>query len=245
MTAIQFECPHCHQIIDGDDRSYGQEVGCPKCQTIILVPRRSGGSEVEAGRLIEPPGSVRPNRLDPVVSEVEVFNLKPAVRSYLGQLTLGMVAIVLGVAVAMRAREFAWPMWVALIPFASGLLVFLLVWIQRGSNGYRPTSQRLFVRRGWLARSLSELELYRVEDVQVDQGFLQRLLGYGRITVLAADKTTPRLELIGISRPIEMKEQIRTQYRAARMREGVRPTEFMRAPNAAPAVDANEAVRPG
>lgn len=78
---------------------------------------------------------------------------------------------------------------------------------------------------------MNELELYRVEDVQVDQGVLQRLLGYGTITVLAADDTTPQLHLIGISRPIEVKEKIRTQYRAARKREGVRPTEFMQSPN--------------
>jgi len=88
----------------------------------------------------------------------------------------------------------------------------------------------LFIRRGWLAKHVDELELYRVKDVVVDQGILQRVLGFGTITVLADDDTTPRLELADIPSPTKFKEMIRTQYRAARQREGVRPTEFMHSP---------------
>jgi len=81
-----------------------------------------------------------------------------------------------------------------------------------------------------LAKHVNELELYRVKDVVVDQGILQRLLGYGTVTVLADDDTTPQVDLARISRPTKIKELIRTQYRAARQREGVRPTEFMKSP---------------
>ena len=48
--------------------------------------------------------------------------------------------------------------------------------------------------------------------------------------MLAADDTTPEVDLVGISSPTKVKEMIRTQYRAARQREGVRPTEFMQSP---------------
>ena len=64
----------------------------------------------------------------------------------------------------------------------------------------------------------------------VDQGNLQRLLGYGSITVLTADDTTPEVHLVRVSRPTTVKEMIRTQYRAARQREGVHATEFMKSP---------------
>ena len=79
-------------------------------------------------------------------------------------------------------------------------------------------------------KHVNELELYRVKDVMVDQAGLQRLLGYGTITVLAADDTTPEVDLVGVSSPTKVKEMIRTQYRAAPQREGVRPTEFMQSP---------------
>src|ERR1035437_11036684 len=47
-------------------------------------------------------------------------------------------------------------------------------------------------------KHVNELELYRVKDVVVDQAGLQRLLGYGTITVLAADDTTPEVDLVGL-----------------------------------------------
>jgi hemoglobin len=112
---------------------------------------------------------------------------------------------------------------VALVPLALGALLLLLIWIRVKSCMYRLTTQRLFVRRGWLAKHVNELELYRVKDVVVDQGALQRLLGYGTVTVLAADDTTPAVDLVRISRPTTVKEMIRTQYRAARQREGCIP----------------------
>ena len=110
------------------------------------------------------------------------------------------------------------------------MLLLLLLWIRVKSCSYRLTTQRLFIRHGWLAKHVNELELYRVKDVVVDQGGLQRLLGYGTITVLAADDTTPEVHLLKISRPTKVKEILRTQYRAARQREGVHPTEFMQSP---------------
>jgi membrane protein YdbS with pleckstrin-like domain len=110
------------------------------------------------------------------------------------------------------------------------VLLLLVVWIRVKSCSYRLTTQRLFVRRGWLARHVDELELYRVKDVVVDQGVLQRVLGYGTITVLADDDTTPKVDLAGISSPTKVKEMIRTQYRAARQREGVHPAELIRSP---------------
>jgi hypothetical protein len=78
---------------------------------------------------------------------------------------------------------------------------------------------------------VNELELYRVKDVVLDQGSLQRLLGYGTITVMAEDDTTPEVALERVSRPTRVKELIRTHYRAARQREGVHPTEFLQSPS--------------
>jgi membrane protein YdbS with pleckstrin-like domain len=110
------------------------------------------------------------------------------------------------------------------------MLLLLVVWIRVKSCSYRLTTQRLFVRRGWLTKHVDELELYRVKDVVVDQGVLERVLGYGGVTVLAGDDTTPEVDLLRISSPTKVKEMIRTQYRACRQREGVRPTELIRSP---------------
>ena len=209
---------------------YGQRVKCPKCQATILVPPSPVSTEPQTARLLQEPAVAASLVRDEANQEAEIFKLSPVARAFPGQILLGVILIGLGVGLALRAQDFSWPRWVALVPLALGLLLLLLLWIRVKSCSYRLTNQRLFVRRGWLAKHVKELELYRVKDVVVDQAGLQRLLGYGTVTVLSADDTTPEVGLVGISSPTKVKEMIRTQYRAARQREGVRPTEFMQSP---------------
>jgi membrane protein YdbS with pleckstrin-like domain len=231
MNPIKFECPHCHEINAGDESLYGQRVQCRKCQTMILVPPKPLSTEPQTARLIQEPPASAPIVPDVAHQETDIFKLSPVARAFPGQLLLGVIFIALAIGLAIRAQDFSWPPpWVALIPLALGVLLLLLVWIRVKSCSYRLTTQRLFVRRGWLAKHVNELELYRVKDVVVDQGVLQRVLGYGTIKVLADDDTTPEVNLVRISRPTTVKEMIRTQYRAARQREGVHPTEFMQSP---------------
>ena len=230
MSPVQFECPHCHAINGGHESVYGQRVQCRECQATILVPPAPVGTEPQTARLIQEPVVGAPAGPEAAREETEVFNLSAAARGFPGRILLGVTLIGLAVFLAIRARNASWPPWVPLLPLAAGLLPLLLVWIRVKSCRYRLTTQRLFIRRGWLAKRVNELELYRVKDVVVDQGVLERLLGYGTITVLAEDDTTPQVKLGGISGPTKVKEMIRTQYRAARRREGVHPTELMPSP---------------
>jgi membrane protein YdbS with pleckstrin-like domain len=230
MNSIQFECPHCHAINSGDESLYGQRVECRQCRAPILVPPAPAGPEPQTARLIRNPGDGAPPPPAPTAAEADIFQLSPVARAYPGQILLGLALVGLGVALAIEAADFSWPFWVALAPLVPGLLLLLLVWVRVKSSSYRLTTQRLFVRRGWLAKHINELELYRVKDVVVDQGVLQRLLNFGTITVLADDDTTPAVHLVGVASPTAVKETIRTQYRAARQREGVRPTEFLQSP---------------
>jgi membrane protein YdbS with pleckstrin-like domain len=227
MNPITFECPHCHELNGGDESMHGQQVQCRKCQATILIPPAPVRTKPQTARLVPDPAAAAspgPGGADP---ESDIFVTHPVARAYFGQILFGMILIAVAAGLVIRAHDFTWPRWVPLVPLVLGLLVLLLVWIKVRSYRYRLTSQRLFVRRGWWAREVHELELYRVKDVVVDQGALQRLLGYGTITVISEDESTPKLELSGVSRPLDVKETLRTHYRAARQREGVRPTEFI------------------
>jgi membrane protein YdbS with pleckstrin-like domain len=232
MNTITFECPLCRAPNLGDESMHGRQVQCAKCQATILVPPLATQGAPQTARLIPEPADGVPPGLDRTIPETEVFSLSPVARAYPGQVLLGMTLIFVGVAVglAIRVRDLAWPGWVALFPLVLGLFVIVLLWIRVKSCRYRLTTQRLFVSRGWVSRHLNELELYRVKDVVVSQQGLQRLLGYGTIKVLADDDSTPEVDLTGISSPMKVKEMIRTQFRAARQREGVRPTELLQSP---------------
>ena len=138
--------------------------------------------------------------------EQPVFELKPAWRAHLGLLFWGFGLLVV---------------------FGVGLLFLLRAWYLVAATRYRLTTQRLFRQTGLVAKHVEEIELFRVKDVTLDQGFLDRLLGTGTVVVLSTDDSTPRLEIRGILNPLDAKEKIRTAFRAARQREGVRMAEFI------------------
>ena len=138
--------------------------------------------------------------------ESPISEWKPAYRARLGLLVWGVVLTpVVGI----------------------GLILLLRAWYLVASTRYRLTTQRLFAQTGLIAKNLEEVELFRVKDVTLSQGVLDRMLGTGRVTVLSTDDTAPRLELAGIRDPLAAKEAIRTAFRAARQREGMRTAEFI------------------
>ena len=150
---------------------------------------------------------MNPNGTNPPTPEEErpIFELKPAYRARLGLLVWGVL----------------------LLPVGIGLLLLLRAWYLVASTRYRLTTQRLFVQTGLVAKNLEEVELFRVKDVTLDQGFVQRLLGVGTVVVLSTDDTAPRLKLAGLLRPAETKEALRNAFRTARQREGVCMAEFI------------------
>ena len=112
--------------------------------------------------------------------------------------------------------------WFWVFAGAAGLpLLYILcgIIIQKLGTRYRLTTHRLFRERGIISRQVDEIELIRVDDVSVRQNILQRIFNVGIVTVIApTDATEPRLELVGIASPIEVKEQIRTYVRRRRGR---------------------------
>ena len=138
--------------------------------------------------------------------EQTIFELRPAYRAQLGLLVWGVLLVpVVGI----------------------GLILLLRAWYRVAATRYRLTSQRLFAQTGLIAKELEEVELFRVKDVTLSQGVLDRLLGVGTVTVLSTDDTAPELDLAGIRDPLAAKEAIRNAFRAARQREGLRTAEFI------------------
>ena len=45
------------------------------------------------------------------------------------------------------------------------------------------TNRRLIFKRGWIARKTEELGLHRIEEVNLRQGIIGRIFGYGRVQV--------------------------------------------------------------
>jgi len=74
-------------------------------------------------------------------------------------------------------------LWLASLAAAAGLIVFfrIMIWIWTTEIGV--TNQRLIVKRGFPSRHTHEMELRAIEEIELDQSALGRLLEYGRIDV--------------------------------------------------------------
>ena len=204
MADITLDCPHCGQHLEGDEELCGQKINCPSCNGEIIIPTKSVPPRV--AKVAKVTVSAQPEVPPPGPDEErQVFELKPTAKAFLGEIIFGVL----------------------LIPFLIGLIILLNVWYKTASQKYRLTTQRLFVQKGLIAKHLEELELFRVKDVTVKQGILQRIMGFGSISVLSTDDSNPQTVLIGINKPVDVKEKIRNAFRAARKQEGVRMAELI------------------
>jgi len=76
------------------------------------------------------------------------------------------------------------PGWIgALAILAFGLAIFVTTMMPMWTTEIGVTSQRLIYKRGWLRRGTDELQLTAIEEVNLDQGALGRMLDYGRLVI--------------------------------------------------------------
>jgi uncharacterized membrane protein YdbT with pleckstrin-like domain len=86
--------------------------------------------------------------------------------------------------------------WLAATAAAAGLVAFLAVMIPIWTTEIGVTNQRLVVKRGLLARRTDEIQLWAVEEANLDQSILGRLFGFGRINVQGTGDDALRIPAI-------------------------------------------------
>jgi uncharacterized membrane protein YdbT with pleckstrin-like domain len=101
-----------------------------------------------------------------------------------------ILTIVAGIAVAIWARASGMDPGQAKFVYALagllvliGVLMFLGRLIVRATTEFAVTDRRVIVKRGIISLHTVEMNEDKVESVDVDQGILGRLLGYGRVTI--------------------------------------------------------------
>ncbi|HMC20905.1 MAG TPA: PH domain-containing protein [Thermoanaerobaculia bacterium] len=74
---------------------------------------------------------------------------------------------------------------------------------------YTITTQRVIIETGLASKKVEDIDLRYVEDTQFQQGFIQRVLGIGNVTIVSSDKLTPTYMLRGVPDPRGLRELIR------------------------------------
>lgn len=73
---------------------------------------------------------------------------------------------------------------------------------------YSLSKDRLFLEKGLINMKLEEIVLYRIRDISLSISLWQRIFGVGTVTVVSSDHSNPKLEIVNIKNPLEIKELI-------------------------------------
>lgn len=100
-------------------------------------------------------------------------------------------------------------------PSALGVLAFGLVialislisaWFRRWTTEVAVTNRRVIYKRGFIRRRTIEMNMNKVESVDVDQSVLGRIFDYGNITVRGTGSTFEPLRMI--SAPLDFRNHV-------------------------------------
>ena len=93
----------------------------------------------------------------------------------------------------------------ALAAFAA-LVTFLRAWFRRWTTEIAVTDRRVVLKRGFIRRHTVEMNMQKVESVDVDQTQLGRLFNYGTVTIKGTGSTLESLRMI--DRPLKLRSAI-------------------------------------
>ena len=79
--------------------------------------------------------------------------------------------------------------WIIFISLKSFLTLFISPLIENWTSEYAITNKRVIIKIGLISRKTLEMNLSKIESVNVDQSIFGRILGYGAITIIGTGGT--------------------------------------------------------
>lgn len=74
--------------------------------------------------------------------------------------------------------------------------LFILPLVQQFTDEFVITNRRVIIKKGLIARYTLEMNLQKIETVNVEQSILGRILGYGCITIVGTGGTRERFHYL-------------------------------------------------
>jgi uncharacterized membrane protein YdbT with pleckstrin-like domain len=95
---------------------------------------------------------------------------------------------------------------ISLVCFAAALLSAARAWFKRWTTEIAVTDRRIIYKRGFIRRHTIEMNMDKVESVDVNQSLLGRILGYGDVLVRGTGVGFEPLQMI--ESPIELRNAV-------------------------------------
>jgi membrane protein YdbS with pleckstrin-like domain len=138
-------------------------------------------------------------------------------KCFVGALVLVLIAIAIGY----FSTDSSVKVWAGVICGLLAAIVFFAPMILVRKNRYRISNYRIDHEQGLLSKRIDTIELWHVDDVQMIQSFVDRLLGVGTINVHSNDATSPVLPLRSLPQPRKLYDAIKQRVIAVKRQRGV------------------------
>ena len=79
--------------------------------------------------------------------------------------------------------------WIIYMTAKAILTLWIAPFIQRATSEFAITTKRVIIKEGLIARRTLEMNLSKIETVNVDQSIIGRILNYGSITIIGTGGT--------------------------------------------------------
>jgi uncharacterized membrane protein YdbT with pleckstrin-like domain len=144
--------------------------------------------------------------------EEMVFDGHPSWRAVLSFYITGVVVVAVVVAIAALVSGTV----LAIVLGAVALAIMVLVGlVKRQATRYVITSERLHIRHGILAKKTQETRVQRVQNVNTEQSFVQRVLQVGTVDFDTAGTDDSEFRFVGVANPEEVVRAVDRAQRAA------------------------------
>jgi len=95
--------------------------------------------------------------------------------------------------------------WIIFVSLKAILTLFIAPLIAFSTSEFAITNKRIIIKVGLISRRTLEMNLKKIESVNVDQGILGRMLGYGTVVVIGTGGT--KEPFAGISDPMTFRKK--------------------------------------
>ena len=213
---IQFNCDKCDMLIELDDIMGGTKHECINCGDINRVPMPDGSVPIG-----DPETGTAPKQTDRAAEagyppdsgpEARVFKVRRCwfrsrpIRFSL--VVLFVVAAIVGALWVEVADKTRW--WDLLFaPVAIGGVGLIgWWWVDRLAAAFEVTTKRTVMHRGFFSKSTSEVVHDNIRNIQVDQTFIQRVMGVGRVGISSSGQDGVEIQVNHLRRPDHLREVI-------------------------------------
>jgi uncharacterized membrane protein YdbT with pleckstrin-like domain len=94
--------------------------------------------------------------------------------------------------------------WIIFLSLRGIFTLFLSPVFDRWLSEFVITNRRIIIKTGFIARRTVEMNISKIESVNVDQTIIGRILGFGSITIIGTGGT--RETFHNISKPIDFRK---------------------------------------